>query len=146
MNFACTVTTAEPAVSSLALRCTAPVNLPSKLRFAGQNWTNQMVKMLLEGTTDLPVLSGESKFIWIDVAGWENQLPPPVKPRALWSHLRFRNLPRGVEKKKVKVVFITRNLKDVFVSQYNFLKNFYAPIGYQGTWPQFFEYVFENGR
>nr|KAG5703497.1 hypothetical protein BaRGS_020131 [Batillaria attramentaria] len=112
---------------------------------SGQNWTNQMVRMLLEGTTDLPDVGRENDFVWMDTTGWEKQLLPPVKPRAIWSHLRFRNLPRDVEKKKVKLILITRNLKDVFVSQYNFLHNFHGPMGYEGTWPQFFEWMLENG-
>ncbi|KAK7492359.1 hypothetical protein BaRGS_00016456, partial [Batillaria attramentaria] len=114
---------------------------------SGQNWTNQMVRMLLEGTTtELPVIGRENDFVFMDATGWDKHLAPPVKPRAIWSHLRFRNLPRDVEKKKVKIILITRNLKDVFVSTYNYLHNFHDPIGYGGTWPQFFEYMLENGH
>ncbi|KAK7492357.1 hypothetical protein BaRGS_00016454, partial [Batillaria attramentaria] len=88
----------------------------------------------------------QNDFVFMDATGWDKHLAPPVKPRAIWSHLRFRNLPRDVEKKKVKIILITRNLKDVFVSQYNYLHNFHGSMGYDGTWPQFFEYMLENGH
>lgn len=113
---------------------------------SGQNWTNHLVTMLLEGSTDVGVLGKPDAFIYMDVTGWDMQLPPPVKPRALWSHLPFRYLPRDVEDKKVKLVFITRNLKDVIVSHFCFFKNFTLPMGYEGTWPQFCSHIMEEGH
>ncbi|KAK7492358.1 hypothetical protein BaRGS_00016455, partial [Batillaria attramentaria] len=112
---------------------------------SGQNWINHMVTMLLEGTTDLPDVLREDDFVLIDGTGWDKKLPPPDKPRPLWSHLPFRYLPRDVEKKKARIILITRNLKDVFVSMYNFLQNFQGHMGYAGTWSQFFEWMLENG-
>nr|KAG5707187.1 hypothetical protein BaRGS_017871 [Batillaria attramentaria] len=112
---------------------------------SGLNWTNHMVTMLLDGTTEIPPVLNDNTFIYMDHAGSEKQLPPPVKPRALWSHLRFRYMPRDVTQKKVKVVYITRNPKDVFVSLFCYLKFFSGKLGYAGTWPQFFEVMLEQG-
>ncbi|KAK7497617.1 hypothetical protein BaRGS_00011012, partial [Batillaria attramentaria] len=112
---------------------------------SGLNWTNHMVTMLLDGTTEIPPVLNDNTYIYMDHAGSKKQLPPPVKPRALWSHLRFRYLPRDVTEKKVKLVYITRNPKDVFVSQFCYLKNFSDKMGYAGTWPQFFEVMLEQG-
>nr|KAG5688945.1 hypothetical protein BaRGS_031344 [Batillaria attramentaria] len=112
---------------------------------SGLNWINHIVSMLQEGTTTIAPILQEDSFVLIDGVGWDKKLTPPVKPRALWSHVPFRYLPRDVTKKKVKVVLITRNLKDVFVSLFTFLANFHGEMGYSGTWPQFFENILENG-
>nr|KAG5687673.1 hypothetical protein BaRGS_027565 [Batillaria attramentaria] len=47
--------------------------------------------------------------------------------------------------KKVKVVYITRNPKDVFVSMFCFLHKFDPPMGYRGTWEQFFPFMLKEG-
>nr|KAG5703495.1 hypothetical protein BaRGS_020129 [Batillaria attramentaria] len=51
----------------------------------------------------------------------------------------FRFLPSDVLDKKVKVVYVTRNPKDVFVSYFCHMQNFQAPMGYEGTWSEFFK-------
>ncbi|KAK7089356.1 sulfotransferase 1A3-like [Littorina saxatilis] len=111
---------------------------------SGNNWNHQMIRMLLEGTTDLPAFNSNS-FYFLDAFGGECKLPPSEKPRAFMSHLPFRFLPRDVTEKKVKVVYLTRNPKDVAVSLWCHVSKLKAPLGYGGTWPQFFEVMLEHG-
>lgn len=112
---------------------------------SGTNWINHIVCMLLDGTTEIqPILSDEF-FNYMDLVGFDKHLPPADKPRALWSHLRLRDMPRDVIDKKVKVVYLTRNPKDVFVSLFCHLQHFTDTNGYTGTWPQFFEIMLHEG-
>ncbi|XP_076443187.1 sulfotransferase 1C4-like [Babylonia areolata] len=112
---------------------------------SGNNWIHHMVTMLKAGTTDLPLLYGEDSFQFLDALGNKQWLTPPHNPRVLLSHLPFRFLPRDVTEKKVKVVYLTRNPKDVFVSLYCHLKNVHLPLGYEGSWSQFFTVMLEEG-
>ena len=104
-----------------------------------------MVSMLVEGTTDLPPMFSSVNFPFLDGHSDDMKLPPPDKPRALMCHLPFRFLPRDVIEKKVKVVYVTRNPKDVFVSLFCHLSQVLPPLGYEGTWSQFFTVMLKQG-
>nr|KAG5687671.1 hypothetical protein BaRGS_027563 [Batillaria attramentaria] len=104
-----------------------------------------MVTMLTEGTTELPPILREDDFVFFDTCGGPKRLPPADKPRVLWSHALFRFMPLDLTAKKVKVVYITRNPKDVFVSMFCFLHKFDPPLGYRGTWKQFFPFMLKEG-
>lgn len=114
---------------------------------SGNNWTHHMVCMLKEGTTELMPMFTHDSFFFIDALGTSSnqQVPPADGPRVFLSHLPFRFLPRDVTKKKVKVVYVTRNPKDVFVSLYNHLQSVKPPLGYGGSWDQFFTVMLEQG-
>ncbi|KAK7498873.1 hypothetical protein BaRGS_00009965 [Batillaria attramentaria] len=75
----------------------------------------------------------------------DNVRPGTCTDPTLESHFRFHYLPRDVIEKKVKVVYITRNPKDVFVSLYCHLSKVRPPRGYEGTWPPFFAVMLEQG-
>nr|KAG5687668.1 hypothetical protein BaRGS_027560 [Batillaria attramentaria] len=104
-----------------------------------------MVAMLTEGTTELPPILREDDFVFFDTCGGPKRLPPADKPRTLWSHAHFRFMPLDLTAKKVKVVYITRNPKDVFVSMFCFLNKFDPPLGYRGSWEQFFPFMLKEG-
>nr|KAG5687669.1 hypothetical protein BaRGS_027561 [Batillaria attramentaria] len=87
----------------------------------------------------------EDDYVLLDSCGGPKRLPPADKPRVLWSHAPFRFLPLDLTAKKVKLVYITRNPKDVFVSMYCFLHKFDPPLGYRGTWEQFFPFMLKEG-
>jgi hypothetical protein len=61
-----------------------------------------MVLMLLEGTTELPVMDSFG-FTFLEGLDVSKQPPSPDKPRAFCGHLPFRFLPKDVVDKKVKV-------------------------------------------
>ncbi|XP_025098776.1 sulfotransferase family cytosolic 1B member 1-like isoform X2 [Pomacea canaliculata] len=111
---------------------------------SGNNWLHQMIYMLLEGTLDPPPLFGSDSNVNLEFATDTRQVLPPVKPRALYTHLLFKDLPKVVTEKKVKVVHITRNLKDVFVSFYCLAEKF--PLRpYYPPWPEFLSTMLDDG-
>ncbi|XP_025098802.1 sulfotransferase 1A1-like isoform X2 [Pomacea canaliculata] len=111
---------------------------------SGNNWLHQMIYMLLEGTLDPPPLFGPDSYVNLESASDTSRVPPPVKPRALFTHLLFKDLPKVVTEKKVKVVHITRNLKDVFVSLYCLTEKF-TICQYHPPWPEFLSTMLDNG-
>ena len=50
-----------------------------------------------------------------------------------------------VWEKKVKVIYLQRNPKDTWVSLYNHAKGTRSPVGYDGTWDQFFDLLISFG-
>ncbi|KAK7469552.1 hypothetical protein BaRGS_00036458, partial [Batillaria attramentaria] len=70
---------------------------------------------------------------------------PPTKPRVFHTHGRFHHLPLQVREKKVKVLYLTRNPKDSWVSYYNFLHNLKYCPGFEGTWEHYFEDMMDMG-
>lgn len=104
-----------------------------------------MVSMLIEGTTHLPPLFGDSNFPFLDICGAGRELAAPDKGRALMSHLAFRYLPRDVEDKRVKIIYLVRNPKDATVSLYHHVGSTLPPIRYEGSWDQFLTTVLEQG-
>ncbi|XP_025098797.1 sulfotransferase family cytosolic 1B member 1-like isoform X1 [Pomacea canaliculata] len=111
---------------------------------SGNNWLHQMIYMLLEGTLDPPPLFGSDSNVNLELATDTRQVLPPVKPRAFYTHLLFKDLPKVVTEKKVKVVHITRNLKDVFVSLYCLLEK-YPLRQYYPPWPEFLSTMLDDG-
>lgn len=112
---------------------------------SGNNWTHHMVSMLLEGSTRLPTLFVDGNFPFLEGLRDECQPPSSDKPRAFITHLPFRFLPRDVVNKKVKVVYQNRNPKDIFVSLFNHVTKTKPPIGYEGSWEQFFTVLLDQG-
>nr|KAG5703476.1 hypothetical protein BaRGS_020110 [Batillaria attramentaria] len=112
---------------------------------SGTNWVHQLVLMLVQGATEVPTVFSENNSIFLDTSGGRKGLPKPDSPRIFFSHFQFRFLPLDVIDKKVKVVYVTRNPKDLFVSFFCHLKNFDGKMGYPGTWPQFFSLMLNGG-
>ncbi|PVD31296.1 hypothetical protein C0Q70_06708 [Pomacea canaliculata] len=57
----------------------------------------------------------------------------------------YHHLPLQVWEKKVKVVYLTRNPKDTWVSLYNHLHGHSGLCNYDGPWNQFFEVMMDMG-
>ena len=65
-------------------------------------------------------------------------------PRALNSHCFFRHLPKDILKLKNKLIFVTRNPKDIAVSYYHHCKR---QIDYSGTFSEFLDFFMsEKGK
>ncbi|XP_071115994.1 sulfotransferase 1A1-like [Haliotis cracherodii] len=64
-------------------------------------------------------------------------------PRILCSHLLMKHLPEDVLNKKIKVITVLRNPKDVAVSFYNFLKKL-PLVRYKGQWKNFLNPLFQG--
>ncbi|XP_040286082.1 sulfotransferase 6B1-like [Bufo bufo] len=65
-------------------------------------------------------------------------------PRILSTHLCFKNIPKSIFEKKVKILLLVRNPKDTAVSFYNFYNSMPALPSYN-SWDSFFK-DFANGR
>uniref|UniRef100_A0A0B7BDQ2 Sulfotransferase domain-containing protein n=1 Tax=Arion vulgaris TaxID=1028688 RepID=A0A0B7BDQ2_9EUPU len=110
---------------------------------AGCHWLHEIMHMLITGKTRMSTIGKEYD-------GGIDFMPDLIldslpSPRILNSHLLYRELPTGVKEKKVKIVLMVRNPKDVVVSffhHHKHLKNFY---GYDGDLNGYFE-MFMEGR
>ncbi|XP_076452276.1 sulfotransferase 1 family member D1-like [Babylonia areolata] len=82
---------------------------------SGTHWIWEVVSMLLTGKADYEKRTKE--FAMMEATEIE-QLESQPSPKVLNSHLPLRLLPRQVKEKKVKVIHVYRNIKDVIVSGY----------------------------
>nr|XP_054765229.1 sulfotransferase 1A3-like [Lytechinus pictus] len=105
---------------------------------SGTHWMNEIVNFLL-ADGDAERVNRRSSIIHIEFAlihdvGKETsnaflfcfffQLLKNIESRRIiTSHLRYRFLPKQVDEKKTKIIYVARNPKDVFTSWFHFLKN-----------------------
>ncbi|XP_035218190.1 sulfotransferase 1E1-like [Stegodyphus dumicola] len=112
----------------------------------GTTWLQEIVFIIHSNldfnaakTTDL-----HQRFPYIEHAKTNyNYVKNMESPRLLKTHLPFSLLPPDVHSKKCKMIYITRNPRDVAVSYYHFacmLKE----TRYKGTFKQFFERFLAN--
>ncbi len=66
-------------------------------------------------------------------------------PRTLNTHFRFSQLAENVSKTNSKIIFLSRNPKDVAVSFYHHIINIPQLYHYDGTWDDFLE-LFIDGK
>lgn len=66
-------------------------------------------------------------------------------PRILNSHLNKENLPTQIFEKRLKIIHVLRNPKDMLVSFYNHVKGINC-YGYNGKWENFFKLFLKNER
>lgn len=111
----------------------------------GTHWNLEIIQMLIKGSSEYEKDQGHASFIELTPVSTKGPLPPPDKPRCLFTHLRFDQLPKQVFEKKVKLVYLQRNPKDTWVSYYNHAKGHTGKIEYNGTWSQFFELMLTFG-
>ncbi|XP_071094439.1 sulfotransferase 1A1-like [Haliotis cracherodii] len=101
---------------------------------SGTHWVWEMVRLLVAGKLDRDEVSkgiGMMEFVS------EEKYKDLPSPRILNSHLLFKELPEQVKVKKPKIVYVTRNPKDVTVSFYNFVKKLPICYNYTGEWKNF---------
>ena len=56
-------------------------------------------------------------------------------PRVFNTHLRFRHLPKDMISRSCKMIYVTRNPKDMAVSRY--MHNVKGNVGYKGTFSDY---------
>ena len=112
----------------------------------GNNWIRHIVAMLIgQKVGHNESKSPDNSYYCIDYAGDDVLLPEPTSPRAVFSHFPFSYLPDDVTNKMVKLVYVTRNPKDVLVSLYHHLGKMTHPHGYHGPWADFLNFMLDNG-
>lgn len=85
---------------------------------AGCTWTYEILTMLLRGRAEGPEYSKMNSMLEAIAAENMNSL---ASPRLLNTHLPYRRIPKDINNKKVKVVFVVRNMKDAAVSLYHMI-------------------------
>ncbi|XP_030841767.1 sulfotransferase 4A1-like, partial [Strongylocentrotus purpuratus] len=115
-------------------------------------WLQDLIYLLLEGgdlnTTDLSLESVEDSIPFLEAPSPGMELLKTLpSPRYIKSHLPLRTAARGrqeqrMQGKRKKVIYITRNPKDVMCSFYDFHRTV-RMVHYKGTFHQFF-YRFIN--
>lgn len=109
---------------------------------SGNHWHQQIIRMLQQNNTNY----SPNTFTFDVLEYIPNSFRPPATgPRVFFSHLLFRHLPVQTVEKKVKIVHLTRNPKDTFVSMFAQLSEMKNEMGYSGTWDQFFQVMLEWG-
>ncbi|XP_067673518.1 sulfotransferase 1B1-like [Haliotis asinina] len=101
---------------------------------SGCHWTWEIVRMLLEGTTDVVLQEKEDLMMDYQTQEFLDKFP---SPRVLNNHVLLRHLNPELFEKKIKIVMAVRNPKDVAVSFYHHHKQF-DEYEYKG---QFTDYV-----
>ncbi|XP_067664922.1 sulfotransferase 1A1-like [Haliotis asinina] len=100
---------------------------------SGTHWVFEIAREILSGKIiDDNVSKGQA---FMEMVPEEKYADFP-SPRFLISHLLMKHLPDDVRKKKIKIIIVLRNPKDVAVSLYNFLKTI-PFINYKGEWKNF---------
>ncbi|XP_077995813.1 sulfotransferase 1C2A-like [Glandiceps talaboti] len=62
-----------------------------------------------------------------------------ARPRCIKSHLPYNFFPSQALEKKCKIIYISRNPKDVAVSYFHHHKNLFWPLHFPGTWNDFYK-------
>ncbi|XP_067648877.1 sulfotransferase 1A2-like [Haliotis asinina] len=114
------------------LMCTFPKS--------GTHWVFEMTRELLTGeiiNDDITKVDAFMERISKETYG---NLP---SPRFLNTHLLMKHLPEDVRNKKIKVITVLRNPKDVAVSFYNFLRTI-PGVKYKGEWKNYVRPFFQG--
>ncbi|XP_022079122.1 sulfotransferase 4A1-like isoform X1 [Acanthaster planci] len=112
-------------------------------------WLQDLIYLLLEGgnlgKTNLSLETVEDSIPFLEAPSPGLELLKSLpSPRYIKSHLPYGLLPEGVRNKECKVIYITRNPKDVMCSFYDFHRTV-RMVHYKGTFHQFF-YRFINNK
>ncbi|XP_029640190.1 sulfotransferase family cytosolic 1B member 1-like [Octopus sinensis] len=108
---------------------------------AGCHWMWEISGMLLNGSAEYSSLSKDIAMMEYASQDQIDQLP---SPRVLNNHLLLHHLPREIFTKKSKMIFMTRNPRDIAVSAYHHTFQLNSFYHYDGDWKGFFEMFLEG--
>ncbi|XP_055862538.1 sulfotransferase 1A1-like [Biomphalaria glabrata] len=110
---------------------------------SGLHWHCEVVKLLMNKSKNLS--DGDITGLCFLDAMPSESFSNFKSPRLLVTHVPFRHIPKQALEKKIKILVLERNPKDVLVSYYNHVYNHLPPLNYPGTFEQFFQVYFEVG-
>ncbi|CAI9727024.1 sulfotransferase family cytosolic 1B member 1-like [Octopus vulgaris] len=108
---------------------------------AGCHWMWEISGMLLKGSAEYSLQDKTAAMLERAPQASLDQLP---SPRVLNSHLHLHHLPREIFTKKPKMVFMTRNPRDIAVSSYHHLFQMAELYHYDGDWNGYFHLITEG--
>ncbi|XP_033754210.1 sulfotransferase 1C2-like [Pecten maximus] len=101
---------------------------------SGTHWVWEITNMLTTGKLEYLTRPKEAAMLEFNYPEEFDEIP---SRRTLNTHLPIRLLPTEVKDKKLKVIFVQRNPKDVIVSSYHFLKKA-KMTPFEGTFEEYF--------
>ncbi|XP_070589496.1 amine sulfotransferase-like [Erythrolamprus reginae] len=92
---------------------------------SGTIWTQNIVSLILyeghrDGTENVTLID---RAPWLEYNLFHVDLPSRPSPRVISSHLPYYLVPKGLQHRKGKIIYMLRNPKDVFVSSYHFTQS-----------------------
>lgn len=99
---------------------------------AGTHWVWEITNMLLQGTAEYHKSMKEAQMLEFTGVTGVDAIP---SPRVFNTHLRFRQLPSDMINRRSKIIYVTRNPKDMAVSRY--CHNTKGAVGYKGTFSDY---------
>ncbi|XP_060545070.1 amine sulfotransferase-like [Pantherophis guttatus] len=91
---------------------------------SGTIWTQNIVSLILyeghrDGTENISLID---RAPWLEYNIFHVDLPSRPSPRVICSHLPYYLVPKGLQNRRAKIIYVLRNPKDVLVSNYHFHK------------------------
>lgn len=107
---------------------------------SGNHWTFEIVSMILSQTTNFDHDHFYSRLIESLGSEVASMIEGIRSPRNITTHCRIYNIPEQATEKRIKLIYVLRNPKDVLVSMYNFVTNLlYEGSRFTGSWNEFFD-------
>ncbi|XP_032071476.1 amine sulfotransferase-like isoform X2 [Thamnophis elegans] len=108
---------------------------------SGTVWTQNIVSLITyeghrDGTENITLID---RAPWLEYNIFHVDLPNRPSPRVICSHLPYYLVPKGLRKRRAKIIYVLRNPKDVLVSKYHFQK-----LKTKTETPKDFSILFEN--
>ncbi|XP_039595285.1 amine sulfotransferase-like [Polypterus senegalus] len=113
---------------------------------SGTVWTQQIMSLICpdEDRTGEELMNNNLRFPWIEFFKEEIDHSSRPSPRFFTSHLPYNLVPNELRKGKGKVIYVSRNPKDVMVSYFHFT-HFFKPMGKAKDFSEFMD-SFLNGN
>ncbi|CAB1344434.1 unnamed protein product [Coregonus sp. 'balchen'] len=109
---------------------------------SGTVWTQRIITLMFDD--DFPEEANQITYVrmpWLEFLEKGKTYSERSSPRLFCSHLQQHLMPKGLHKKKAKVIYVTRNPKDTLVSYFHFskfMKNLDSPEHYDEMLDKFF--------